>query len=273
MSSEFQPIFRQFDPDDENDGIRWSEWVEDFELYLSACNITAASKVRRRATLLYCVGKKVRDIYKTLAEDGDDAEDYDTVKKKLSKTFEPKRNKRIERMKFRQANQLPDELTDAFVQRLRMLAQYCEYGDTDDAILDQIVERGSNALLKRKILSAGEATLEKTLELARTIETVENQLREIEPSGAKVNAVRQTYGRRNKCDNCGYEHGDKECPAEGKRCNECGNKGHFSRCCKSKSKGGKKSVNTVQFASEPKHDDSDDDQNESQFARFSIRNW
>ena len=39
------------------------------------------------------------------------------------------------------------------------------------------------------------------------------------------------------CSKCSTSHPPRECPAWGKKCHKCGNKNHFSTCCRSKQKG------------------------------------
>lgn len=41
--------------------------------------------------------------------------------------------------------------------------------------------------------------------------------------------------RQYQCQNCGYTHGQRQCPAYGRSCNTCGKIGHFSRMCTNKS--------------------------------------
>ena len=36
------------------------------------------------------------------------------------------------------------------------------------------------------------------------------------------------------CGKCGMSHPPRECPVWGKKCHKCGNKNHFSTCCRSK---------------------------------------
>ena len=39
------------------------------------------------------------------------------------------------------------------------------------------------------------------------------------------------------CSKCSMSHPLRECPAWGKKCHKCGNKNHFSTCCRSKQRG------------------------------------
>jgi len=38
------------------------------------------------------------------------------------------------------------------------------------------------------------------------------------------------------CENCGYDHPEHPCPAEGKKCGICGGQGHFRKVCKNQGK-------------------------------------
>lgn len=234
--SEFSLVYENFDCSMENAGARWVEWIDDFELYLAACNITTNAKVRRRAALLHCGGKELRRIYDVMKHEKDD---YDDIKEKLMKYFEPQRNKRFERLKFRQAKQEPDESIDAFVSRLKYLAKYCEYEDVNDQIIDQLVVFCSSGMLKKKILEKKEITLDRILEISRTMETVNSQVKEIggdlsdmDEIKAEVNAVRGMSFEK-KCVNCSLRHKMRECPAYGEKCRACGKIGHYERCCNS----------------------------------------
>ena len=231
--TEFNLNYENFDCTSENAGARWIEWIEDFEIFLSACNIT--NKARRRAALLHCGGKELRRTYNTMKDENDE---YDDIRGKLTKHFEPQRNKRFERLKFRQAKQEADETVDAFVSRLKHLSLYCEFNDVDDQILDQLAIYCQSITLRKKILERNDIALDKVLEHARTIEAVELHMKEIDQSHGnessgkfektayEVNAISDRV-----CSFCKLVHRSNECPAKHRRCNSCGIKGHFSRCC------------------------------------------
>ncbi|KAE8601352.1 hypothetical protein XENTR_v10013648 [Xenopus tropicalis] len=92
---------------------------------------------RKKALLLHYAGSAVYDIYCTLPTDSTD--NYTKCSKALSDYFSPKTNVRYERYKFRIAKQLPQETMDAFVTRLRELAQSCSFTDVDDEITTQVI--------------------------------------------------------------------------------------------------------------------------------------
>ena len=119
------PAIPQFNPngDPSSLGQRWNKWKKSFEYYLQAAAIT--DKARQRALLLHLVGPETQEIFETFSETGDDLK---TALTKLDSYFSPKKNIPFERHKFHEAKQEPEESIDAFVTRLRKLAEYCDFG-------------------------------------------------------------------------------------------------------------------------------------------------
>jgi hypothetical protein len=105
------PTLPQFDAYSEPSSIatRWKEWLEQFEIFTVAANIT--DKKQKRALLLHLGGPTVQKVFTCLADTGDD---YDTAAEKLSEYFAPKKNIRYERYKFKQACQQDGESIDQF---------------------------------------------------------------------------------------------------------------------------------------------------------------
>ena len=72
-----------------------------------------------------------------------------------------------------------------------------------------------------------------------------------------------TAEEKDPCHKCTYQHGENSsCPAEGRRCNECGKLGHFSRSTLCKSK--KKSAATRRVKEEEKPSESEDSSTEEE---------
>ena len=77
---------------------------------------------RKRALLLYQAGSDVYEIFKTLEED--EAKDFKSAVKALTKYFEPEKNVIYQTYVFRQATQGKDEGMDEFHTR-------CEFASAD----------------------------------------------------------------------------------------------------------------------------------------------
>ena len=196
--------------------------------------------------MLHYAGQGVNSIYRTLkvnpaGEDGAVPVDkFADVTKKLSAHFNPKRNKYFEIHKFRQTAQLDGESLDAYVTRLRGLAQHCGFANPDSEIISQIIDRGSSKELTSKALRSGaEVTLAALMEWGRTREITELQVRNIAESQRtfEINAVGQTASgtaTQGSCGNCGLRLPHRStCPARGKPCLACGKPNHFANACRS----------------------------------------
>ena len=67
---------------------RWINWQSDFEMFLTASGITDP---KHKRALLYQAGPGVREIFKLLADTGND--DYEVAKAKLKEYFDPQKNR------------------------------------------------------------------------------------------------------------------------------------------------------------------------------------
>ena len=167
-----------FDPDTDlgaDLAARWKIWLDDFNTYLVASNIT--NDIRKRALLLYQAGSRVREIFRNLEETG---EDFDTAVAKLNDFFEPQKNRLFEVYKFRQAVQGQSESLDQFHTRLRTLATNCDFHDAEFEVQVQIVIGGRSNRLRKLALRDPDCKLADMLLAGRREETSTVQAAEIE---------------------------------------------------------------------------------------------
>ncbi len=233
---------------------RWKRWKRSFDIYIRAKSVTNDSQ--KIALLLHSGGLEVQDLYFTLLGDRSESDlNYEQVDKMLTDHFTPKRNIPYERHLFRKMQQQQNETIDQFVYRLRQKAQYCDFTDVDENIRDQVVEKCSSDIIRRKFLERADTnTLSQLQELARSIEAVEQQMSSMKITGNAdtVNAIgkgkssfskkasktsKGEKGKSGKCYRCGesghYAY-DKSCPAKKEKCKKCGLLGHFSKVCHTK---------------------------------------
>ena len=126
---------------------RWKKWLASFEIYLEAAGITKDKQ--KCALLLHVAGLEVQDIFATLTTTG---ESYDALKTCLNNYFMPKGNFRYDRFLFSQYSNEANEKIDTFVTKLRSLAIPCEFHDTDDRIIDQVIAKSHSHELRKKLL-------------------------------------------------------------------------------------------------------------------------
>ena len=161
---------------------RWDKWLSDFEMFIVASGITDPK--RKRALLLYQAGTRVREIFRSLPETGND-EAYDTAKQRLKEYFDPQKNRRYEVYCFRQTTQQPSETLDAFHTRLRRLAETCEFTNLEFEIEQQIIIGGTSSKIRKRALRDPQFALKDMLLEGRRDEQSAYQARDIESKDVK----------------------------------------------------------------------------------------
>lgn len=261
-------------------GYEWEAWIRSFDWYLRANKIDDDHE--KFVKLMHLAGQKVQELYAILpVPDHVNNEprgprvdkfrphltEYEMAIAKLNDHFQPKKNATYERYELRQIKQESDEKMASFVMRLRKQADRCDFGDKfDDNVKDQLIEKCSSPLLRRKLLAKGDADLDTIIHEAKAFEAVQEQSKTLENNNIariKTSEVQKIDTRRNQtngnskfaniaCHRCGYSghrQFDENCPAKGKTCNKCGGKDHFSRKCRTKN--GQKRPRRVFEKSEP----------------------
>ena len=254
---------------------RWANWIVRYRIYEQACELKEKTVAVQRSHFLCCAGRAVMDLVLGLQEDEGELDELKRVQDALEAYFRPKKNKHFERQQLRKLEQRDGEPIDAFVARLRQQAKYCEYavGETDERLLEQIVEKCKSDELRKRLLEKGnELNLQKALESARAFESVSLQSRALKQSVcldgqiAALNHGSSSGSVNNRrCHYCAQDHEMKAalCPAFGKKCGKCGGKNHFAAACLKPSqtpRPGKKPGKKVRVVQEDEeHNSSDSD--------------
>ena len=224
----------------------WAYFRQTFENFIVA--IDCKKEEQATAILKSIMGKDCAKILKRLNLTDEELKVSKSILDALEKHFEPQRNTIYERYIFNCAVQLDSETVDDFILRLRNLASTCQYGALHDELLrDRIVVGVNDNGARSRLLREKKLTLDQAVTMCKTSEQTRNQLRTMNPT--EENAQSNTHAVKEKaavgrtppsskfddvirsCKFCAGEHPRGQCPAFGKRCNQCGNKNHFSRCC------------------------------------------
>ena len=118
--------------------VRWKLWKRSFNLYLVVKGITKDEQ--KTALLLHTGGMNFQELYYTLLT-GTEIKPFAESMELFDNYFAPQLNIPFERLQFRQMEQASRESVDQYVCQLRQKAIFCEFGNVDKAIRDQLIER------------------------------------------------------------------------------------------------------------------------------------
>ena len=220
---------------------RWKIWKEKIKLYIELA-LDGKSAEYKRKTLLYLVGEKGREIYRTLpiAEEEKDRT-VDIIIQAFDNFCLPRENETLERYHFNRRSQLEGENFEQFLTSLRTLASTCNFGDLENSLLrDRIVCGIRNSATREKLLREEDLDLEKCTMICKAVECTDFAVKEFTESYCSsktddVNKVFKKFSRTasKKCKFCNKVHEFRKlkCPAYGKTCSKCGELNHFAICC------------------------------------------
>ena len=240
---------------------KWRKWKHTAELYLSLAMPNKSEKEKCQA-FLYIIGQQGRDIYETLNFSEDEKFKLEPMFEKFERYCKPKQNVSVERYKFNTLAQGTSTI-DQYITNLRLIAKNCNYGDLEDEFLrDRIVCGVTSEVMRERLLREEELTLTKALKICRAVEEAKKHVKLMgeEPAVHEVNTRRKGKGNQRRksskssqagstkpdtkesqeftaCGKCARKHAPRQCPAYGQECHQCGKRNHFSKCCRSGSKG------------------------------------
>jgi hypothetical protein len=214
-----------------------------FEDYLLAVDYPEGDQymVRKTALLRASLGVEGYRIYSSLVDDP--KESYDEAVKHLESHFERKSSQIFQRALFSRRVQTAGETVSQYVASLRELAAKCSFSSTsmDERVRDQLVAWLYDKRMRERLLQEPDtATLQQLVQIAVTLE---RSMQEAEAPALNtkecVNRVasdnrRETEFVQKSCYACGrvgHLANTSQCPARGRKCNNCGSLNHFAQCC------------------------------------------
>lgn len=124
-----------------------------------------------------------------------------------------------------------EETMTQYVTRLRKQAKNCNFEDEDTEIYGQIIEKCSSTKLRQRLLEKSDVKLNEIMEIAKTMEAVSLQVKEMEGRAVARVMEKKKYTKKGmpktvdgvECFRCGYKGHkcrDDKCPAKEKTCNK-----------------------------------------------------
>lgn len=216
--------------------------------YEIATGICKQEDLVRVSTLLSVIGEETVKAFDTFTwAEGQSENKITDVLAKFDEYCEPRTQVIYERYRFNNRNQEPGEGISAYITELRVIAKNCAHDEiTPDEILrDRLVLGVRDEKIRERLLRVNDLTLTKAIDICKASEQTSQQLKLItsgtEESVGAVNTEPPPSTRRQRdpplhrpeCRFCGYQHGNRQCPARGQTCHKCGQKNHFQSKCRS----------------------------------------
>jgi hypothetical protein len=220
----------------------WAYFISRWEDYKKATGLQGDEVIMQ---LMECCCEQLRrDHHRTYPKTGVGTVTEEDRLAQLKQLAVRQKNRMVNRVKLGTLRQDKGEPVRKFAGRVRSLASVSEYkvscttcqvpiAYTEPVIMDQVIAGVADLEIQKDVLSHPEAatmTLEKLLTFVEGKES--GQASQGLMSGNSVNDV----GKKSKCGFCDGHHvrGKQHCVAAGKKCENCGKIGHFSKVCRSK---------------------------------------
>ena len=180
--------FQEFNPDYEpsSTGTRWKGYKERFENFMIAKHGKEMKDIAdaiKKASLLHFAGEKVLNMYNTKKKTEDKFEDVVRI---LDEFFVEQVNPEYEKYIFSKAVQAKGETFDAYVTRLKLLANNCGFTDKDAEIKSRIIQGFFSDSLRQKALTNKDWELKNLIDEGRAMEISRRQASLIEE---KTNSI------------------------------------------------------------------------------------
>ena len=223
----------------------WKDFEEQLHWFLAGTEAADKSDETKIGIMLSHAGKEAREVYKTLpwAATGDDKK-FDKVTKAFQDYCEPRKNVLYERYCFWNLQQLEEESVDAYLTRLKIKVDSCDYSKEGwppavrmEMLRDRFVFGLQDDNLKERLLRESELNLTKAVEIAQRQESSKKQIKDMSLK-ASINAMSKKGHKSGHnhfiCRSCGSQHQPKQCPAYGQICKRCKKPNHFAKVCRTK---------------------------------------
>ena len=235
--------------------IDWhaSDLANEFRKFKALCQLIFEGPLEARDEsikvkyLLIWSGADGIELVSTWTLTEDEKKSLATYWTKFEEFITPKSNFRLARHKLRQCVQSADEPIDSFIKRVRVLIGQCKYTNSNEQMIDTIIEGVRSESAKMNLMKKDETlTVDGAIEIVRIEESLKFQVSEMAKDRpvTTVNAVkhrnfppRRPPPQSNKtqekeCRKCGRIHPKSECPAHGTTCDGCGKNNHWRAVCR-----------------------------------------
>ncbi|UYV71977.1 K02A2.6-like, partial [Cordylochernes scorpioides] len=201
----------------------YNEETETFETFYERLEqfliLEEAGDEKKKAYLLTLMGSKTYGVLKNLCSPIlPKDKTFDNLIDILKRHFSPKRSIVVERFIFFKRMQLKEESISDYLVEIKRLASSCNFGNfLEDSLRDKMVCGLYNAKIQNRILSEGDISLAKVIEIALSMEAAEKntKLFHLEQGEDCVDKLRmerkvESNFQNGKCKHCGDQEEEDE---------------------------------------------------------------
>ena len=203
-----------------NNAKNWHEFKEQLQWFLAGTESGEKSDAVKIGIMLSHAGKEAREVYKTLtwAADGD-KDKFDKVLEAFEQFCAPQKNILYERHGFWSLHQEEGEAIDAYVTRLKLKIDSCEYDKTGwppavklELTRDKFIFGLLDDALKERLLREVDLSLQRAVSLAQRSESSKTQAKAMSIQSIttfqcdEVKQWSQKGGTLIACGQCGRRH-------------------------------------------------------------------
>ena len=191
----------------------WEFFRQQWEDYEVATGLDQRDPKIRLATLRSVMRRECMQIFMNLKLTDEERKDVKMCVEALEAHFKPKRDVVYERYVFNMCSQNAEETVDEFVNRIRKLASSCQFGTlTEELIRDKLVLGIRDQSTKLRLLKEEGLTLNKAVNICRSSEIANIQLKSMKVSSKEVEEVHAVQGKSHRKSNKTPLKGDKTKP-------------------------------------------------------------
>lgn len=168
---------------DGNISENWRVFWQNFEIFGDAIELSKKPDTVKVAVLLNAIGPDGVEVFNSFGLTSDERKLYKTVCCAFANFCKPKKNEVYQSFLFHTRNQLDKEPFDSFLMDIKKLVKLCGFDEHEPRMLrDRIVLGVTDKQLQKKLLESDELTLEKAIDLGRTMEVTKQQASDIQQS-------------------------------------------------------------------------------------------
>ncbi|UYV73363.1 K02A2.6-like [Cordylochernes scorpioides] len=195
---------------------------------------------KKKAYLLTLIGAKAYEVLKNLCSpELPKNKTFEELTEKLNTHFSPKRSIIVQRFIFFKRMQETEESVSQYLVAIKRLAATCEFGNfLENSLRDKFVCGLSDPRIQKKILSEGDVSLARVMEIALSMEAAEQNIKLFHAGGLeksvdklRIEMQRESKNGKRKCKHCGNLHRDS-CRFKDAVCFKCRKKGHIAPVCR-----------------------------------------